>query len=502
MEKQLEQGLRLKRLNIDTGKSTQVYLHHQCDVLKLKGFSAGQRICVGLDHKFILANLNIVYTDILKPDEASLSEYAWQLLAAESGISIFLSYPDALQSLNYIRGKILGKRFTEETIHAVMSDISVGYLSDVHISAFLTACAAKRLSEEETIALTKAMVDVGKRIKWNSSMVVDKHCIGGIPGNRTTMIVVPIVAAYGLMIPKSSSRAITSSAGTADTMEVLAPVNLSFCDIQKVVQQENGCVVWGGTSDLSPVDDILINVERELDLDSTAQVVSSILSKKIAAGSSYLVIDIPIGPTAKVRRYQEALQLKTVLERVGSALGLQVKVLLTDGGQPVGYGIGPALEARDVVDVLKNEPHASQLLRERSLLLAGHILEFSPKVKSGEGQALAEEILTSGKAWKKFQAICKAQGGMRIIPKAEYTHTVIAKRNGFVNGMDNRRLAHLAKAAGAPQDPAAGVDLHVLLQSRIKHGQPLLTIHAESLGELEYAKDYWLKNESMIKIGS
>ena len=145
------------------------------------------------------------------------------------------------------------------------------------------------------------MVKTGKILTWPSDLIVDKHCVGGLPGNRTTLIVVPIVAAFGLMIPKTSSRAITSPAGTADTMEVFAPVNLDIKTMRKVVEQENGCIVWGGSVSLSPADDLLIRIERPMDLDSEGQLVASILSKKIAAGSNHLVIDIPIGSTAKIR---------------------------------------------------------------------------------------------------------------------------------------------------------------------------------------------------------
>ena len=344
------------------------------------------------------------------------------------------------------------------------------------------------------------MVDTGQRLSWGRDLVVDKHCVGGLPANRTTPIVVAIVAAFGLTIPKTSSRAITSPAGTADTMEVLAPVELSLDQIRKVVERENGCVVWGGAATLSPADDILIRVERALNLDSEGQLAASILSKKIAAGSTHVVIDIPVGPTAKVHDANSAMHLQRLLKSVGKKLGLTVNVLITEGFEPIGYGIGPALEARDVVQVLQNHKDAPPDLRAHALLLAGAILEFSSKVAPKQGRALAEEILTSGKAWTKFQAICEAQGGMRVIPKSCCQRDYKAPRAGRVIHIDTKRIALLAKLAGAPQSKAAGIDLHVKLQNTVAKDQPLFTLHTQSPGELEYAWSYLQDNLEMIQL--
>jgi len=309
------------------------------------------------------------------------------------------------------------------------------------------------------------------------------------------------VAAFGLTIPKTSSRAITSPAGTADTMEVLAPVDLEIGAIRKVVEQEHGCIVWGGAVSLSPADDMLIRIERVLDLDSEGQLVASVLSKKIAAGSSHVLIDIPVGPTAKVRSMEMAQVLGRNLEQTGNALGLGVRVHISDGTQPVGRGIGPALEARDILSVLQNDPHAPQDLRERALDLAGHILEFSPQVKSGHGRQRARELLNSGKAWAKFQAICAAQGGMREVPLAAHRHPIVAKQAGIVTNIDNRRISRVAKLAGAPTDKVAGVDLHVPRGTRIEVGQPLFTVHAQAPGQLDYALNYIEEQGEIVRIG-
>ena len=304
------------------------------------------------------------------------------------------------------------------------------------------------------------MVEVGERLRWPAGIVVDKHCVGGLPGNRTTPIVVAIVASLGLTMPKTSSRAITSPAGTADTMETMAPVELDTAAIRRVVEREGGCVVWGGAVKLSPADDILIRVERALDLDTEGQLIASVLSKKIAAGSTHLVIDLPVGPTAKVRSPETAATLSRDLLEVAETFGLHTKVVLTDGSQPVGRGIGPALEARDVLSVLRGAPDAPQDLRQRSIALAGALLELAGAAPPGRGRSEAAEVLDDGRAWSKFQRICEAQGGMRVPPTAGQQQPLLAERAGRVHAIDNRRIARLAKLAGAPDDKAAGVDLH------------------------------------------
>lgn len=390
-------------------------------------------------------------------------------------------------SLHCIRSKVYGHRLSEEEMKFIINDIVAGRLSDIHITMFLTAIAGVGLNEAEILYLTRAMAESGKIISWPNKLVVDKHCIGGIPGNRTTLIIVPIVAAFGLMIPKTSSRAITSPAGTVDTMEVFAPVNLSLETMQQVVEQENGCIVWGGSISLSPADDLFIRIARIMDLDSEGQMIASILSKKISAGSTHLVIDIPIGPTAKVRSLEEAKTIENALKTIGEAFSMTTRTLFSDGRQPIGRGIGPALEARDVLTILKNEASAPKDLRDHALTLAGIILEFSPKVAIGTGKMIAENLLISGKALEKFEAICRAQGGFFDIPKARYTHLITATDAGKVTAINNRYLAQLAKLAGAPYHKASGVDLLVTIEMIIEKDQPLMVLHSETRDELDTA---------------
>lgn len=477
----------LKRLGINAYKEAVIYMRADCHICRSEGFEAQARVQVKLRNRSLIATLNTIESDLLDHNEVSLSHYAWDFLHANEGDEIVIMHPKPLNSLSYIRSKLYGNELKKDEIKRIIDDVMAGQLSDIHLTMFLSAVIGNKMHKNEIIDLTRAMIETGQKLVWPSDIIVDKHCVGGLPGNRTTPIVVSIVSAFGLMIPKTSSRAITSPAGTADTMEVFAPVDLSLNDMKKVVEKENGCIIWGGSIGLSPVDDLLIRIERAMNVDSEGQMVASILSKKIAAGATHIVIDMPIGNSAKVRSIERGETLKNFLHAVAKAFQVNIEVVLTDGSQPVGRGIGPALEAKDVLAVLSRDKFAPQDLYDRALTLAGYLLEFSSNVQKGKGKEIAKSLVESGKALNKFQAICEAQGGMFEIPSSTYTHTVTSKQSGKVMTIDNRHIANIAKLAGAPKSKAAGVELLVSNNSIIEKNQPLFIIHAENRGELNYA---------------
>jgi thymidine phosphorylase len=493
-------NIRARRLGIDTRYEAVVLMHKQCQICRSEGFTAHARVLLRSRTQRVIATLYQVTGDLIAHDEAILSEPAWKRLELRDGDTIAISHPTPLDSLSHVRSLIYGNRLGESAFHAIIGDIVDGQYSDIHLSSFLTACAARPLDENEILALTHAMVEAGDRMVWPAGIIADKHSVGGLPGNRTTPIVVAIVASCGVMMPKTSSRAITSPAGTADTMETLAPVELETADIRRVVEREGACVVWGGAVNLSPADDILIRVERAIDLDSEGQMIASILSKKIAAGSTHLVIDLPVGPTAKVRSEQAAQALSAGLATAGETFGLKTKVVSTDGSQPVGRGIGPALEARDVLAVLRREADAPADLRQKAIALAGALLELANAAAANQGEIVAAQALDSGRAWTKFQRICEAQGGMRTPPASLQQRPIFAEQSGRVHAIDNRRIARLAKLAGAPDDKAAGVDLHVRAGDHVERGEPLCTVHAVAPGELAYAFEYSAANPDIIGV--
>lgn len=491
--------VRLRRMGIDTYQAPVIYMRQACAVCRAEGFEAQSKVEVRRDGRSVIATLNVVMDGGLADDEAGLSEAAWRLLGATEGDTAELRHPRQIESLGAVRSKVYGNRLSAPELSAIVRDVAAGAYSEIELAAFVTACAGDRLDAGETIELTRAMVAAGQQLDWGRAPIVDKHCIGGLPGNRTSLIVVPIVAACGLTIPKTSSRAITSPAGTADVMEVLAPVELDLPTMRRVVAKEGGCIAWGGAVGLSPADDLMIRVERPLDFDSEGQLVASVLSKKIAAGSTHVVIDLPAGPSAKVRSGAAAQRLCERFLATGQALGLQVRTLISAGSQPVGRGIGPALEARDVLAVLHGAATAPADLRERSLALAAEILELAG-VPTGQGRARAEAALDDGPALRKFEAICRAQGGLRQLPVARFHRDIEAPEGGVVRAFDNRLLARLAKLAGAPRDAAAGIDLYVRLDQAVTRGQPLFTLYSDSAGEMAYALDYLVDHPEMLTV--
>jgi thymidine phosphorylase len=467
-----------RRIGIDTLHEAMVFVREDSHVRRSEGFAAHTRVEITYRKHSVIATLYEISGTFLHEGEIGLSEAAWRRLGVQEGDIISLSHPKPLESMSSVRSKIFGGKLSARELKSILSDIAEGRYSDIQLAAFITACSARLMEQDEVIALTSAMVEAGDRIRWTQSPIADKHSVGGLPGNRTTPIVVAIAACAGLTMPKTSSRAITSPSGTADTMETLAPVNLTLAQMRSVVETEGACIAWGGSVHLSPADDILIRVERALDLDSEGQLVASVLSKKIAAGATHVVIDVPIGPTAKVRNGESAKILIRSLVEVGEAFGLQVRA------------IGPALEAHDVLAVLQNASGAPADLRARSLAIAGALIDLTGRAAPDGGKALAEQILSDGRAWAKFQRICDAQGGMRRPPHSPHHRPIVAARDGTIREIDNRRLARIAKLAGAPDAKAAGIELHVRLGTHVVKGQPLFTLHAETLGEFNYALDY------------
>lgn len=492
--------LKLVRLGIDTQNEFIVYLHANCFVCKSEGFETETQVIVSLNHFSIVATLNIIQSDILNNDEASLSESAWMRIHANEGDFITLSHLKPVSSLRYVRSKIYGNEINALEFQDIIDDIVAGKYSNVHLASFITACSKDNLSIKEIIDLTKAMIQSGERLIWEYPSVMDKHSVGGIPGNRTTPIVVSIVAAAGLIIPKTSSRAITSPAGTADTLETMTIVNMSVPKIREVVNKEGGCFVWGGAINLSPADDIIIRVERSLDLDPEGQMVASVLSKKAAAGATHVLIDMPVGPTAKIRSEEMFLKLEKYFSIVGRAVGLDVKVIKTEGIQPLGKGIGPSLEAKDILSILRNEKIISFELKNRSIELAACLLEIGKKISIESARIMARDILENGSAYKKFIAICEAQGGFHEPGSAAYTHDVVAAHNGIVTAIDNRNLSMVAKLAGAPHDPSAGIEFFVKRGMKVEIGQILFRIHAETKGELTYSLNFAQSMPDIVKI--
>ena len=490
--------LSFKSLGIDTNQELVVFMPASCHVCKSEGFQALTRVTVSFSNKSIIATLNVTNDGLLQEGEISLSESAARKLGIQERDLLHVAHTEPLKSVAHVRAKLYGSILDQQAYHEIIRDIADEKYSNIFLSSFVSACSGNNMNMDEICCLTSAMIDAGNRLYWEKGVIADKHCVGGLPGNRTTMIVVPIIASMGIIIPKTSSKAITSPAGTADTMGVLTNVNLSIEGIRKVAEKENGCIVWGGAVKLSPADDLIIRVEKALDIDSEGQMIASILSKKAAVGATHCVIDVPIGATAKVRSMDNGIQLALKLKEVSEFLDIKSQIIFSDGSQPVGYGIGPSLEARDVLDVLQNKRIAPKDLHQKAIRVAAEIVRLAWDMPKDESYELVKDKLKSGEAYKKFIAICEAQGGFREPATAKYSKTIESDFTGIISKINNRKIAQVAKLAGAPDSPEAGVDFRIQLKDKVETGQPMFTIHANSKGELEYAYEYYRNNSNEI----
>ena len=432
----------------------------------------------------------------VKPNYIGLFEEVIDSLKLKNNQIVDISIARKPLSLEFIRKKMDGKKLNKKEIDQIVWDIVNNKLSSIELTYFVAACYTNAMSTEETIILTKSIAYHGDTLKLDKYPIIDKHSIGGLAGNRTTLILVPIIAAAGFIMPKTSSRSITSPSGTADTMEVLAKVSFSLKEIKKIVLKTNGCMVWGGALNLAPADDKIIMVERPLGIDAESQLLASIMAKKHSVSSTHILIDIPVGNHAKVRNKTEALKLKKDFETIGKRLKKHIKVIITDGTKPIGKGIGPALEARDVLWVLTRDKRRPLDLENKCIKMAAEIFKML-KIKDGEKKTL--DLLNSGKAYKKMAEIIKAQNGKSIKPEkikiGKFIFEVKSKKKGIIRNIKNSIVTKTARVAGAPVNKGAGIYLHKDVGNKVKKGEKLFTVYAESKQKLNYAKDI-LKEES------
>ena len=392
-------------------------------------------------------------------------------------------------SLKYVREKMRGRKLGREELYAIVKDVVDRSLSEAEMTAFLMSEQSQGIDDDELLWLTHAMAETGTRIDFEKP-VYDKHSIGGVPGNKVALIVVPIVAAAGLLIPKTSSRAITSPSGTADTMSVLAPVEFSAQELRQIALRTNGAIVWGGALNLAPADDAFITVEYPLQIDPEPQMIASILSKKLAVGTNFLVLDIPTGEDAKILSSEEARRLGNRFIDLGAKLGIRVRCGVTYGGQPVGHAVGPTLEAREALQTLEGAGPTS--LVEKSTALAGLLLEMGGKASKGDGQSMAKSILQRGQALKKMKEIIEAQGGNPNIHSdrievGTHVHRITAPADGYVTHVSNAGINQIARAAGAPVEKGSGVILFDKRGHKVVKGEVILEIYAERESKLEEA---------------
>jgi len=436
---------------------------------------------------------------LVKEDEIAVSSELKRRLSLRIGQKVDANLAAIPKSLLYIKKKLNKKTLSKKEINEIIKDIVNNSLSEAEIALFISGMYKQGMNLKETIYLIKAILKSGNKLTLKNKFIVDKHSIGGIPGNRTTPIVVSICASAGLIMPKTSSRAITTSAGTADVIETIAPVEFSMNKLKKIVKKTNACLVWGGTLGIVPADSKIIQVEKILKIDPEAQLLASIMSKKLAMGAKYIIIDIPYGKTAKVDK-SKALKLKKKFKQLGKHFKVKLRCVLIPAKEPMGNGVGPALELIDVIKVLNPKEKGPEDLEKKSLFLAGELLEMTKKAKKGKGIEMAKEILDSGKAFEKFKQIIKAQGGdLKRIKSAKFKKDILSKKTGKIFEVNNKKINSLARISGCPTDKFAGLYIYIDVGNKIKKREKILTIYSESKSRLRQAINFY-NNQKPIKI--
>lgn len=475
--------LKIRRMDIHTGGDARVVVLRGHDAAAF-GINPGDRLEIRYRRTVYSVVADITHHSI-RHGEIGLFEEVWRLLKARDGDVLSIDVVSRRPSVAAIKKKLLGQSISAAEMHSIIRDIVDRQLSPVETTYFVASGYVKPYSIAEMVAMVQAMAETGETFTWPGAAVVDKHSVGGLAGNRTTMVAIPIVAAAGLVIPKTSSRAITSPAGTADTMEVLAPVSFRAEQVRAIVRQTGGCLIWGGGLDIAPADDMIIRLSRPLSLEPYDKMIVSIMAKKVAMGITHLVIDMPYGPETKIPSLRTARELADKFRRVARAFHITVAIKLDHARQPIGQGIGPALEARDVVRVLQQTVDRPIDLERKSVGLAGDLLELAQACRAGHGAALARSILRSGRAWGKMQDIIRAQGGQPDIQpddlvRSATSFVVRTRRSGRVVAVNNRAIDEIARTLGAPDHKTAGLFLPYKLGQTVRPGQPLFSLYSYS----------------------
>lgn len=493
--------LTLKHINIKSFNENLAYLNKNCLEYSIDDISSLSQVEIQTETSKIYAFLQIVEDDsFVAPNQLGLNDEAFANLGEPSGAEVSVSLAAAAPSRAALKRKIAGNILSPQDYKFIVKDIINRRYSSVDIASFIVA-GGTFISANEVWGLTDALIN-NNRINWNfENLVVDHHCLGGIPGNKTDIIIAAIIGAYGLAIPKTVAKATTSCASVADTMGVLCNVNLSTDKFRQLIETNRAVIANYEHLNIVEAVKMISSVERHLGLTQQEFLLTSVLSIKAAAGVTHLLIDIPVGEHSRIKTTYEAIRLRKLAEYTGDRLGIVIDVVITDGSEPIGNGIGAVLEARDVVQVLKNKANAPQDLLEKSLFLAGRILEFDPKLRGGKGYDTAAELLRSGQALEKLNEMIKAQGKKEQATLGNYTRDVLASESGEVSEIDNTQINRIGIWAGARQYPGAGIDLFKKIGDQVQAGEPLYRIYACTPDDLSLAESV-IENSSGYKIAS
>jgi AMP phosphorylase len=396
---------------------------------------------------------------------------------------------------------MLGQGITDEEIDAIVDDIQNNKLSDLVLAYYTATSFFYKADPHELAYTTKATAYTGDMYRF-PGIVAGKYSIGGVPGNETTMIIIPILASLGITVPKTFSKAITSPAATGECVNVLMDISFKKSEIIRMTDKNQACLVRNEGLNLAPANDRIIKVSSPLGMEPYARMISSIMAKNYAMGINHCLIDIPMGPTAKVANMEDAERVAKHFTEIGEYLGIKMDVQITEADQPVGRGIGACLQAKEALRVLQNHPDQASDLAAKAIFLAARLVLLCGLAKT---QAKAERMvmkqLANGKARAKMSQIITAQRGKNPdikadeIPLGKLTYEVKAEKNLTIEKVDMKYLNMIVRTLGAPAEYKAGIWLNKKVGEKVKKGELLYTLYSESETKMQRAKEMLQENE-------
>lgn len=484
--------LKAKKIDFSTGSRKTILLNHKTGIDE--GIQPGVRLQLKSPKKDLEAVVKVEITEqLVSHYEVGLDSTLYDELGIEDSEIVGLDLLPQPKSLTAIQRKLLKNELNYEEIKSVLDDIVSGKLGEIEAAYFASCGFNPGFTDEELYLLTKAMAESGDTMTWPYEKVIDKHSIGGLAGKGITPIIISIISSLGIVMPNTSTRSITAPAGTTDVMEVFCNMEFSKEDIQELIKKNNACMVWGGGLDLAPADEALIEIEKPLGIELHDKFIVSILAKKVAIGLTHYVLDIPCGPDTKVQNPNDVQEIREKFEKLSKRFGIKVKVLTRQALGPDGRGIGPNLEAKDLLKVLTRAEDRFIPLEDISLNLAGELLELAEEVEAGTGYQKALEILNSGQAYEKFKKIIAAQGGNpdikpEDIPVGEVVFEVKADKSGMVKDIENKVIKEVSHALGTPHIKQAGMYFHKHVGEKFHQGDTLFTMYTTSDSRLDLAQ--------------
>ena len=396
------------------------------------------------------------------------------------------------------------QELTKTEIEFFVNGFTKGEIPDYQVSAWAMAVLLNGMTEQETTELTLAMANSGDILDLSSiaPIIVDKHSTGGV-GDKTSLVVAPVVAACGLLVGKMSGRGLGFSGGTLDKLESIPGfrVNLSVEEFMSQLKKI-GIVLTGQSADLAPADGKLYALR---DVTGTVPclplIASSVMSKKLAAGANVIVLDVKTGFGAFMENMEDAKKLARMMVAIGKLSGRKVRAVISDMNQPLGEAVGNALELHEAILTLQGQGPAD--FREHCLVIASHLLQMGKKADSLEkGRELAEHVIKNREAWEKFRQLVKAQEGdvevidqPQLLPHAKFIEPVMALDSGYLGMVNAKTVAEASILLGAgrakkgdPIDFGVGVLVHCKVGEKIYKGKLIFTIHANDKHKLDQAK--------------